>query len=445
MEKYLFLDANIYIDARYSFENPRMKKLSKYIYREGVNLLECSTLVGEVEKHIRSDLGSAISELNKVLKMKEFAPVRYETAYKGKLEKLDENEVIDLVISKFDDFLDQNNRRKFLLDGISVEEVMRDYFQMNPPFEMSKPKEFKDAIMIKALKQFQQELDEKIVVISKDIGFCEAFKNCDDFIVFEKLDDYFKYIQDDAIYTMLQKSFENDVDYDEIVEELSELVKDFNFYFDEREEFEVLATKIDNISYDFDYSEVEDDHTIKVYITAYFSLVLQCKYLDISNSYYDREDDEYIVKSYIESKEIHHFEHEIILEYLYEQLEDEDTENEEKVKLSFSCINTEMYGMYIDLTSDNTLWECIDEKSFMSDKDKKWYENNVVKCIECGRVLGFSDNWNFHDYNGEPLCKDCAVTNERGFICSICGYKHPYNCMGNSGQYCIDCEEEYDK
>lgn len=437
MIRYIFLDTNIYIDSRYSFENPRMKKLSEYINREHIHLLVCNVLIGEVEKHINNDLGCAISELNKVLKMKEFAPIRYELVYKERMEKISEKEIIDFVIAKFHDFLTRNNKLSFTLDGISVEEVMQDYFNQNPPFEMSKPKEFKDAIMIKALKNYQKSIDENIVVISNDKGFSDALKNFNEFVLFEKLDDYFKYAQDDVIYTRLQKTFDDDTDYDAIMEALQDLAQDFSFEYDEREEFEVIGVEVDDVSYDFDYSELGENNSIKAYITVCFSVEIKCKYLDINNSYYDKEDDEYIIKSYVHSKEKHHFDQEIVLEYSYDV-------KEEDIELSFNCVCIDSDGISIDLSNDDTLYDCVEEHFLMSDKDRKWYEDNSVKCSECGKFLGFNDNGNYHDFNGEPICDNCAETNENGFICSMCGYKHPYNNMGNSGQYCIDCESEYD-
>lgn len=68
----------------------------------------------------------------------------------------------------------------------------------------------------------------------------------------------------------------------------------------------------------------------------------------------------------------------------------------------------------------------------------------MVRCKECGKFLGVNDFDNYHDYFGEPLCEACAETNEHGFICAVCGFKHPYERMGNSGTFCIDCEEKYD-
>ena len=85
MERYIFLDTNIYINAGYSFGRMHMKKFSELVSNDGLVLLACSTCIGEVEKHIKTDLESAVKELNKALKRREFAALRNDNLYKDKL------------------------------------------------------------------------------------------------------------------------------------------------------------------------------------------------------------------------------------------------------------------------------------------------------------------------------------------------------------------------
>lgn len=432
----IFLDTNIYVDSRYSFQNPRMKKLTEYITCNDISILQCSMLIGEVEKHIINDMSNATVEVNKVFKMKELAPIRYESKYEEKFRKLSKEELSDFVIMKFHDFLKMNNEEIFSLDGISVEEITNDYIKMNPPFEATKPKEFKDAIMIKALKKYQQELQKPIIIISNDSGFRKAFLGLEQFIVFENLDDYFKYIQDDIICERMEKYFEDNDDHETINNALSELIDEFSYEFDEREEFEVTNSKENEITYYFNYAELKNEDSVQVHITVDIELEIQCKYLDVSNSFYDKEEDEYIIRSYIYAKEIHNIKKEIVVNYSYESVGD-------GVEFTYDNLG-DFDDDVIDLSTDDTLVVCLDETTVMPEEDKEWFENNAVKCCECGKLLGFSDSGNYHTYDGEPLCDNCAVQNEKGFICAGCGYKHPYSRMGNSGQFCVDCEDEYD-
>lgn len=438
MERYIFLDTNIYINARYSFESPHMKKLSELITEDALVLLCCSTCMGEVEKHIKNDLRKAVKELNKALKMMEFAALRNEDLYKDKLRKMDEESSVEYVLKKFRDYLQENNAVIFSLQDIDIEEVMQDYFDKKAPFEEQKPNEFKDAIMIKALKKYQCELGEKIIIVSSDKGFRQAFSDNSNFVLFEKLVDFLQYQQrTDNIQEAFEEYFENDLEYEKILDELDGLVQSIQYYFDEREEFEIRDIEVDDITYEFNYAEAKSDEYTNAFLTVYFYVKIKCKYLDLENSYYDKQNKEYVIKSYIESKEIHRFEHEIILDFDCKQ-------NKEKFELTFDRVNENMYDIMIDLSENDTLFDCIDQKSVMEEKDKKWFENNVIKCSECGKILGFNDSGNFHDYNGEPICDSCAVTNDKGFICPMCGFKNPYERMGNSGTFCVDCEENND-
>lgn len=437
---YVFLDTNIYIGASFSFGNPHLKKLSELVSDGEINLLSCSTCKGEVEKHIKSDLKKAIKDLNKVLKMKEFASLRNEYLYKERLTKMEEDSTIEFVINNFRDFLFKNNATMFSLEGVSIEEIMQDYFEQKAPFEMKKPNEFKDAIMIKALKLYQSKLGEDIVVISADNGFRHAFAGNNNFIAFEKITDFLQYRQRaDDVQMAFEKYFYNNSQFEDIQEALADLAKNSNYSFDEREEFEILDIQIDDIKYEFNYAEVKEFGSAKAYLTVYFSVKTWNKYLDLENSYYDKEDNEYIIRSYIKSEEVHQFESEVILDFNYE----EEGAGEEKYHLAFGGINADMYNLLIDLSED-TLIDCINEINMMSERDMEWFDANVVKCSECEKVLGFDDTGNCHDYNGDPLCYECAVTNEKGFICPICGFKNTYDRMGNSGDRCIRCDDESD-
>lgn len=443
MEKYIFLDTNIYINVGYVFNDSHMKKFSELLLSDGLVLLACSTCIGEVEKHIEKDLENAVKELNKALKRREFAALRNHDLYKNKLIEMNEIQAIDVVINSFHDFLKQNHVEIFSLQEIDIEEIMQDYFEKKAPFETQKPNEFKDAIMIKALKNYQKKLDEKIIVISSDKGFRQAFVGDSNFVVLEKLVDFFQYQQrTDSIQEAFEKYFENNLRYESIKEQLDDLLKSISYSFDEREEFEVVSIEKKDISYKFNYAEVKSDGCAQAFLTVYFYLRMKCKYLDLGNSYYDKEDDEYIVKSYIESEEIHQFEHEIVLDFKYKESKIEG--EKDQYELTFIEIDADTYDTFVDLSEDDTLFACIGSRSVKQEKDKRWFENNVVRCSECGKILGFSDSDNYHNYNGEPICNGCAVTNEDGFICPACGLKHPYERMGNSGTYCIDCQEEYD-
>lgn len=125
MERYIFLDTNIYINAGYSFGSMHMKKFSELVSNDGLVLLACSTCIGEVEKHIKTDLESAVKELNKALKRREFAALRNDNLYKDKLIEMDETQAIDAVINSFHDFLNQNRAEIFHFKKLTWKKLCR--------------------------------------------------------------------------------------------------------------------------------------------------------------------------------------------------------------------------------------------------------------------------------------------------------------------------------
>lgn len=199
--------------------------------------------------------------------------------------------------------------------------------------------------------------------------------------MFERLIDFLHYQQrTDSIHEAFENYFENDFEYESIQEQLDDLLKNITYSFDEREEFEVVDIETEDISYEFNYAEVKDDGDAQAFLTAYFYLRMKSRYLDTNNSYYDKEDDEYIVKSYIESEEIHRFEHEIVLDFEFDESEMEK-EEERKYKLTFIGVCADMCNMFVDLSEDDTLFDCIDSMSVMREKDKQWLEKMLLNVV----------------------------------------------------------------
>ena len=65
-------------------------------------------------------------------------------------------------------------------------------------------------------------------------------------------------------------------------------------------------------------------------------------------------------------------------------------------------------------------------------------EPDLVYCSECGRVIGRTVEYT--DYDDNPICAECMVSNSAGDICPACGRKVPHEFMING--FCIDCSEE---
>lgn len=127
-----------------------------------VKLLTCSICSNEVKMHIKADVEEIIREVNKNQERYFFA-LKSDTRYKDSYIRVDEVQAIQSLTSGFENYLSRVEAEVFPIEGIGIEELMEDYYHMNPPFEPKKPKEFKDAIMIKALKTIRNILERKYI------------------------------------------------------------------------------------------------------------------------------------------------------------------------------------------------------------------------------------------------------------------------------------------
>lgn len=180
----VFLDTNVYIATRYVYDKQRFALLLNLMDRGKVNVIYTSATKGEVLQHIEADVDNAVKAYNSVLK-KDAAYLLAQEDFN--LDKFDSTVTIEHIKKKFMDFLSRDEVHCIPMNPVDAEALMQDYFKGNPPFEEKKPYEFKDALIINALKQFRKTIDMDVCVVSQDIGFRKAFEHNAGFIVFERI------------------------------------------------------------------------------------------------------------------------------------------------------------------------------------------------------------------------------------------------------------------
>ncbi len=80
--------------------------------------------------------------------------------------------------------------------------------------------------------------------------------------------------------------------------------------------------------------------------------------------------------------------------------------------------------------------------------EEDYYEDDDsecdVYCSQCGKKIGYEWEVSNYDHDGNPLCEDCMITDENGFICPGCGRKCSEDMRAPSGTFCLECEEKFD-
>ena len=417
-----YLDTNVYIGAKYQFTNEKFSTLRTLISEGNVKVIYSSATKGEIEQHIRDDIRNGVTQYNRVLR-KELLSLMAISEFK--LNAVDEEKAISAILENLTEFFSMDGVEQIDLNPLNAEHLMRDYFCGIPPFETKKPHEFKDAIMINAVKQYQQKVQEKIIVVSNDDGFRKAFEDSEDFITIKYLGELIKICQEKKIENAhvemcLKRALENDELYEIIQNYFEQFDIDRGYYG----EWECEEYNIETIETDLAYMEcIAGKYQMHIDVVLY--IIAEITHRDEDTSYYDKEEGRYLIENFVTWRESHRVEQDIIITCSVEKDENEEyviVDSEVFDNRKFRTLDLDEYTMQ---QWDKLETECIEEP-------------DLIYCHECGKVLGYTATYT--DYYDNPLCDECMVSNGEGDICPSCGRKIPHEFM-NSG-FCIECSRE---
>lgn len=416
-----YLDTNVYISAGYKFSSEKFATLRSLIINGDVKIIYSSATQGEVEQHISDDIRDAVAKYNRMLR-KELSTLICTADFD--LNRIDEARAVAAVKGAFIDFLSLEGVIKIDLNPLDAERLMQAYFALEAPFETKKPHEFKDAIMINAVKQYQKKVLEKIVIVSADSSFRNAFEGDDNFITEQYLGDLIKMCnQQKAEYENIEACIINSVENDDFFDCINEHFSDFDIDRGYYADWECDENQIDSIEAELSYVEFDDGRCL-AHIDVVLLVSAEISHRDEDTSYFDKEEQRYLIENYVTWREIHRVKTNVIIDCTVGKVDDEYT-------ILDRVIIDDRKFRTLDL-DESTMqsWDEIETESHE--------EPDLVYCSECGKVLGYTAEYT--DYDDNPLCGDCMVTNEKGDICPTCGRKVPHELM-NSG-FCIDCFRE---
>ena len=431
----VFIDANIYIATRYVFDRSYFATLQDLIKENKVNLLYTTATKGEVLQHLREDISVAVDAYNRTLK-KEVVILQKQKSFN--LSPIDKKQAIASVESKFCEFINLNNVHLISLNPLDAEKLMVDYFNHNPPFELKKPNEFKDAIVINALKEYQASISQEICIVTNDNGFSAAFMGDDRFKIFNRISDFLNYSQkQEKYYAALEEFISSKVINGEFDDDIKAYLETFDISRGNYRKWECIDHSIDDIECELSFIDIIKEGVI-AYVDATVNVNAEIRYRDEDSSYYDMEEGRYLFEKYVTVVERHHLIVEIAINCnICNEENDVDCDiynDGDNIELmDFSLVEDDTYPT-LDL--DNETMINYDE---IDSEDKDF---GIICCSECGKMIGKESNVAGFDYEGNPLCDDCMVSNGRGEICPICGNKYPHNFMMSG--FCENCARNLD-
>ena len=311
----VYLDANVYISAKYQFNKEKFATLRTFISDGSVEIIYSSAVIGEVEKHIEEDIKTAVTKYNRLVR-KDLLPLTDIEPFD--FEQIDPDEAVEAVKNKLQEFLSLDGVSKIELNPIDADELMDAYFRGKPPFETKKPYEFKDAIMINSIKQYQKCVNEPILIVSEDEGFRRAFEDNEAFVPLKFLSDLFKHLRtQQQIEECIVDSLCSGI-YDEV---LKQHFLDFNIDRGYYSEWEYDDVEFNGIELYLEYVDQSGDSYI-----AYFDVVLymtaEITHRDEDTSYYDKEEQGYLFENFVTWREHHRVELNVTIDCAVEKTDD---------------------------------------------------------------------------------------------------------------------------
>ena len=287
----IVLDTNVFGDKKYyDFGNIRINSFVKSIKgHSNIDLFLPSIVINEIKKHIKESISKdKVSEKSKYFK-EEISP-----AFFTKLE--------NKIMSKLEDFIIENEIKIIDCDEYAkLKEVNKWYFNLEKPFEETKPKEFPDALTISALiNYFKKNKYDIHYIISSDKGFRDGIK------LHSKLDVY----ENTAAVTKEIFNYE-EKDIYKITNYLKEknCIEDSDcFYYCSFDSGDTIDVNIDSININaIQILNVEEENEFiqtTIEVNCDLKISGEIVLLDPYESIYDREDSEYSYIVYKQANEL---------------------------------------------------------------------------------------------------------------------------------------------
>lgn len=149
-----------------------------------IKVLMSQVVIDESKNHIRNEVRDRCKELRetreRLAKDEDFYGTEFQDYLPNEIVDKDRENIVNRLESNFDNYITRIKAEVIGYDKIDLQLVMLDHFEIEPPFEEKKRKEFKDAFIIQQIINWVDDNEKtgrlKLAVVSKDKGMLNAFK-----------------------------------------------------------------------------------------------------------------------------------------------------------------------------------------------------------------------------------------------------------------------------
>ncbi len=303
------IDTNIFDAAKYDLsDNSTLCMLAKFVREGKVKVYLSDIVLEEAREHVKEkgkELYSTIRKNRTVLKGIVDEETIKDVGLQSYLTVPSMASIVDSIVHRFDQYILSLKPILFDRAKINLDEIIRDYFEFNAPFEHSekKRKEFPDAFIACQIRNTFPT--GNLIIISNDEGFRKACEKDRSFTFYNSLGNLYNTIS------------EHDINYNKAVQAMISLKDMINMTIKEiieRDEDIIVA----GLSYDrkgvvsgYDYTEtylsslnevkhglfsVDDVNNDEAVLTLRCSadIEMDCYYKDYDNAAWDGELKEYV-------------------------------------------------------------------------------------------------------------------------------------------------------
>ena len=294
----ILVDTSIFDAHGLKLEKGLLGKLNQFKDSD-IDYLLPDVIKGEVQSHLEKKVKSSRASLEKALNdAGDHLFFDGSELNDAKSILIDSNEIEGIAASRVDKFIDNSGALVLECgDYVSVSELLKQYFQNEPPFaETGKKKnEFPDAIVLLATEAWAEENDIEVLAVARDgdwKNYCETSDNIDyteDFA--DALSKFNKETAPFAFLSMLTSKIEQEEDdAADFIEKIRSGVESYFYGFTPDQEadsfhywepdgchgwlndFELSATNFKIVDHSEDYIVLEVSANITVEVEGEFSL-----------------------------------------------------------------------------------------------------------------------------------------------------------------------------
>ncbi len=288
----VFIDTSVFISANYDINSKIFTDLKSYCKDGRIQLFICDITISEIDSNITKNTIEAGSIIKKFCNKARILRNLSSEKFKGIFDEFQHDEISKEVQSQIELFLSECNATIINASSIDASKVFEDYFKGKAPFGEGKKKcEFPDAFVVKALKKWCKENNQKICIVSEDPDFEKACKDQDIFVYLSSLAKYIDIIlaDKDKLIELIHDKI--NIDKEKIYKAIIPEIKDYNMVVmdaDPEAEAIVEGVEIQKIS---DVSVIgisENSAIIEASILARLDIYVNC--YDPDSWYKDWED-----------------------------------------------------------------------------------------------------------------------------------------------------------